>query len=333
MKRLLPSLLPFVAALLLLACGHKEFVIKLHIKDLGSESVTALFYDGNGVRSVTLSAHGGNLQVTGESSTPVLVEVKRSNGLTLAWVLAKNGDKIQIDADMQKPGEWTTKGSADNDSLAAVSARLIPLQRRGDAQAIRRALTSLVREHPDAPWVTAALMLYMPLEGRPQDARTLFARMAESARPESLLAGYPAILAQNAGPTGEERRIAPFTVMGEKDSLLSIVPTAHPYTLLLFSGINTPDSLRRSLLEVRKKFATERLNIIETQVWGDTLDWRRHLRKDSATWKRGWAHGGVGHPGLRRIAIPHVPFLVLTDSTGKQIYRGNSIAEARKLLK
>lgn len=323
MKVKLPALM--VMALLLVACGHKDFSIKMHVKDLGSESVTALFYDGTGVRTTTLTAQGGKMQIVGSSSTPILVEVKRSNGLALAWVLVKNGDKIEVDADMNQPGQWTTKGAADNDSLAAVAARLHPLLQRGDKRAVRMQLTNLVRKNHDAPWVTAAIMLYYPLDSDPEGAQTLFARLSPGARPASLVEGFTAILTQRAGPTGEDRRVAPFTVRGEKDSLLSVVPTAHPYTLMLFSGENRPDSIKRALLELRKNHSAEQLNIVETTVWGDTMAWRSRMRRDTVTWKRGWAAGAVGNPGLRRIAIPSVPFMVVTDSTGKQIYRGTSI--------
>lgn len=320
-------------ALLLVACGHKEFSIKLHVKDLGSESVKALFYDGTGVRTTVLTAQGGKMQITGQSASPVLVEIKRSNGLALAWVLAKNGDKIEVNADMSKPGQWTTKGSADNDSLASVVERLRPLAQRGDKRAIRTQLTDLVRQHPDAPWVTAALMLYYPMESDPDGVQALLGRMAEEARPESLTAGYPAILAERAGPTGESRRVAPFTVRGEKDSLLSVVPTAHAYTLMLFSGMHRPDSIKRALLELRKKYPADHLNIVETTVWGDTMAWRMNMQRDTVTWKRGYALGATGNPGLRRISIPSVPFMVLADSTGKQIYRGTGVKAVQQKIK
>ena len=305
----------------------------MHIKDLGSESVQAIFFDGNGVRTTTLTAYGGKMQIVGSSAEPVLVEVKRSNGLTLAWVLAKNGDKIQIDADMETPGQWTAKGNADNDSLAAVAMRLKPLLQRGDRRAVRLQITGLVKNHPDAPWVTAALMLYYPAEDDPRGAQSLLARMAEEARPASLIEGYPAILAQRVGPTGDDRRVPPFTVRGERDSLLSIVPTSHPYTLMLFSGLNRPDSIKRALLDLRKKHSDERLAIVETTVWGDTLEWHNRMKKDTVTWMRGWVAGATGHPGLRRISIPSTPFIVLTDSTGKQIYRGTGIKALQKLIK
>lgn len=331
MKVKLPALI--IIATLLVACGHKDFSIKLHVKELGSESVTAIFYDGTGVQTTTLSAQGGKMQIKGSSASPILVEVKRSNGLALAWILAKNGDKIEVNADMNQPGQWTTKGSEDNDSLAAVADRLRPLLQRGDKRAVRTQLSKLVSKYPHAPWVTAALMLYYPVDSDPEGAQALFARMDKDACPESLTAGYPAILAQHAGPKGDERRVAPFTVRGDKDSLLSVVPTAHTYTLMLFSGEHRPDSIKRALLDLRKKYPTERLNIIETTIWGDTMIWKHRIAKDTVTWKRGWAAGSTGHPGLRRLAIPSVPFMVLTDSTGKQIYRGTGLKALQQKIK
>ncbi|MDE6121334.1 MAG: hypothetical protein K2F63_06050, partial [Muribaculaceae bacterium] len=60
----------------------------------------------------------------------------------------------------------------------------------------------------------------------------------------------------------------------------------------------------------------------------DTADWRKSVLPDSASWRQGWAAGTVSAIGVDRLAIPSLPFFVVCDSTGRQIYRGSDMTRA-----
>ena len=64
----------------------------------------------------------------------------------------------------------------------------------------------------------------------------------------------------------------------------------------------------------------------------DTMSWRRNVRADSVSWPTAWAAGAIAAPGVDRLGIPSVPYFIVADSTGRQLFRGRSIKQAEALV-
>ena len=52
------------------------------------------------------------------------------------------------------------------------------------------------------------------------------------------------------------------------------------------------------------------------------------MRWDTATLQQAWAPGGIFARDVDRLAIPSLPYYIIADTAGRQIYRGSSLAAA-----
>jgi len=53
--------------------------------------------------------------------------------------------------------------------------------------------------------------------------------------------------------------------------------------------------------------------------------WKKSIENDSATWVQGWVVGAASAHSIERLGINRLPFFIIADSTGKQLYRGPSV--------
>lgn len=52
----------------------------------------------------------------------------------------------------------------------------------------------------------------------------------------------------------------------------------------------------------------------------------------SAIWLQTWAPGSVASTNIGKLSIPRLPYFIVADSTGAQIYRGPSISTAENTI-
>jgi hypothetical protein len=66
--------------------------------------------------------------------------------------------------------------------------------------------------------------------------------------------------------------------------------------------------------------------VVDINMQADTLGWSTIIRNDSVKhWVRAWAPGAEQNNALVPFRIKADPYVVVVDSTGKQIYRGKMI--------
>ena len=122
--------------------------------------------------------------------------------------------------------------------------------------------------------------------------------------------------------------------MARNDTVTTFSPRKHRLSLLVFSDENSgrADSIVPALRRLRKAHTDKALGIIDISLDTDTLAWQSSTRNDTATWDAAWGTGGIASAALRPLAIPRLPYFIVTDSVGSQIYRGASISQALKKI-
>ncbi len=109
------------------------------------------------------------------------------------------------------------------------------------------------------------------------------------------------------------------------DSLLGLIaPEARPSALT--------DGYNYLLQRVVAETADEPVLPFRYMTRSDSRDWKHSVSPDSAKWEQGWTPGGIASPGLERLAIPSVPYFIVCDSTGTQLYRGASVGAAEAYI-
>lgn len=320
-------LLPLFLLALLPGCGNdEEFMIKCEIKGLGNKGVE-MFYVDRDLRRASFHPVDDKVTLRGVSQEPTLVEVFTVDGEWLFGCVARNGDELEVKMALGSPESVKIKGNDDSKRYAAFLAANDSVLRFGDDFAVNRLIAAEVRSNPSA--ISSAMLLATRFKARGHEllADSLINALSPEARPAGVIGGFAGLLGEQLTPAarGDVRTM---TFRAAPDTVIRYVPAMQSYSLLAFVGRNRPDSIRSVLREFQDKLHKKRFKEIEMSVMSDSATWAASIRRDSTRWVQAWLPGGVAHNAVRVLQVPYVPFFIVTDSLGRQIYRGGSVSAA-----
>lgn len=321
-----------VLSLAVASCSKaSKFTVEGEIENLGDRMVEMDYYDGHGWQRVTTSTTGGHFMLEGSAEEPTMVALRLTGGDKLVDLLAENGDKLKIKMDFKNPASIEISGndaSRDYGRWMADNAKIISAR---NVSAINRSVADYVGKNRESMTSTLLLLSRFYMPGYEAEADSLLQLIDADARPAELVGNINAMLSHqlSADARGE---IKPMNLYSRRDSTYRYYPDDQSYTLFVFSDRQKIDTLTRPLKDVRRRLNDRQLAVIEVSLSPDSVEWRRNIASDSATWVQTWAPGAAAAAPIRRLAIPRVPFFIVADSTGRQLYRGTSVSAALKLL-
>ncbi|MCM1356084.1 MAG: hypothetical protein NC212_06740 [Staphylococcus sp.] len=326
-------LILFVA---LTGCGNdEEFTIKCEISGLDSRGVE-MYYTTRGVQRASFHPVDGKVTLRGASPDITLVEVFTIDNEPLFTCVARNGDELEVKMDLQNPGKVEISGNDASKEYAAFISENNEVMSSRDAAAINRLVAEQVRKHPDR--ISSAMLLVTKFAARGHEltADSLVNMLKPEARPTWVVGAYPGMVGEQVS-TAARGNVKPMTLScghhNRKDTVVRYWPSSHSYSILVFIGTQKGDSVRRTLKELTKDFPKRRLEAVEVSVMGDSAIWAGSIRNDSARWPQAWVQGGVANTAIRSLQIPSVPFFIVADSTGHQIYRGSALSAANDSIR
>lgn len=320
-----------VSLALLTACGNdEEFVINCEIRGLGSKGVE-MYYTMRGVQRASFHPVDGKVVLRGVSAEPTMVDVFTLDNEPLFSCVVRNGDELKVKMDLEKPGVIEIKGNDASEQYAKFVTDNDSLLRSDDVAAVNRLIADEVRLHPERISSAMLLVRYFDARGYELQADSLINLLTPAARPQWVVGAYPGLVGEQVS-TAARGGIKPMTLrhgrVDGEDTIVRYWPSSQSYSMLVFTGGYKADSLRRALRSLVKDLPKRRFTILELNVIADSAHWVSSLSGDSAKWMQGWLPGGVGNPAVRAIHVPTVPFFIVADSLGRQVYRGRSLTAA-----
>lgn len=330
-------ILPILISLFLLICGcsdPEEFTVEGQIKGVGAQNITMTYFADGGLKSTTVAAADGRFSLVGSASAPTLVIISVApDNVRIATAIARNGEKITVNADIKDPYATQVNGNYDSEAMARwINANATTLKSL-NASAINKAVGEYVSAHKDKLHATAILSGFFCCEGFESTADSLFTLLTPDARPVEVAQGFNIVV--NTNLTADRIMPIPYLTLYERcDSLIHINPTRHSTTLLCFIDADkrSRDSIAPQLKLLTDSFPRKRLMAVEISTAPDSAAWRTSLGRDSVDWPQTWVQGSVSAVPIRRLAINRIPYFIVADSTGVPIYRGPSISRARKTV-
>lgn len=316
---------------LMTSCGNdEEFVINCEIRGLGSEGVE-MYYTTRSMQHSGFHPVDGKVSLRGVASEPTLVEVFTTAGEPLFMCVAQNGDELEVKMDLEKPGVIKIKGNEASEEYARFVTENDSLLRSGDVAAINRLVADEVMAHPGR--VSSAMLLVTRFNARGYElkADSLVNILKPEARPSWVVGAYPGMVGEQVSSTARGK-VKPITIncglLNERDTTLRYWPSNQTYSMIVVTGTGKGDSVRTMLKELTGKLHERRFKALEVAVMGDSAMWKLAIRRDSAKWMQGWVAGGVAGTAVRALQIPGVPYFIVADSLGNQVYRGYSATAA-----
>lgn len=327
--------------LLLGACTKNEVTLTFQLPADYHDPVRVIYYasgkNGGTMRETAAEIVGGKGELKLPERYPSLLYIfPRGSNMPAAVVYIRRGDKIKITGTDANVTRWNATGNAATEALSAWRIKNEKTIASGSPKALNAAVKEFVESNPDSP--AAAIALYVYYDRR-EDAAGFLALQGLLGRK---VTGDKDLM--NALSFGDllsdlpmEVEIPAEIILGGEDgyadtlSLRSGMPT-----LLVFRGMirgaasEIPaDSLRA--LATRYKGKRQLAEII---LESDSLNWRRHLRKDTIEGlQRLWMPYGMADTVALAMQVRTLPLYIVIDAKGKEVSRTALWEEAVKKFK
>lgn len=316
--------------LLAASCGHPDsFRIEGEIEGAPSMNLRVLYTGRDGVTATVTAAREGKFSFEGTSERPAVVQIFDNEYRVLGRTVAQNGEDVHLRLDRDNPYRISASGDPLGEAWAqwlntrADSLRTATAAERNDI------IARFVAANPTDP-VSALLMITDFDSSGPRSARAaeLWAAIAPEARPAYLTAGYEAQLSRVADAAARERIAAiPYMKRGGKTEIYR--PASARLTLIAVTdAAGGRDSIVAALDRATRHRAKGRLEVLELSMAVDTMEWHRSVLADTVRWTQGWAAGGISGSAVGRLGIPSIPYFILADSAGRQLWRGAGASDA-----
>ncbi len=328
--KILKLLYILTLAVMAVACGDDtEFRVAGEVQGLGTRNISMLYVADGSVRSVSTAAIDGKFDLRGSSDEYTVVElfVGAKGNVPLARMLAKNGETLHCKLDIEDPSKNEIKGNGPSEQWSGFLRENAAVLNDGTPGMINSLVTKYVDSHPDN--IVSSLLMLTSYNSVNNESRadSLFAVIAPEARPAKLVDDYRLLLSYN-NSAALNAKVRSFTLYSVGDSMERYSPYKSGYSLLYFTdGTQRSDTITRQIKRPYDSYSRKRFRVVEVSFAPDSAAWKR-ASADSLGWTRVWAPGGVAHNSFDALNIPRIPFYILADSNGTQVYRGSALRQA-----
>ena len=333
MKKIIRTATVAVISILLAAgiscTDNEQFRVNGTIEGKPTINLRAAYWADGAYRQLLTASRDGEFEFFGSSKTPAVVDIMDHEYRVIGRIYIANGQNVECTLDRSNPfnisasgnetvEKWTRFLKENADSLRSGS---------GTANAI---IGRYVKANPADVVSTLLMLTAFDASADPAGADSLLFSIDVSARPSSLTSGYNFLLERLITAADTINPIVYFDAATGKGATFR--PEDSGRSMIVFSTEDSPsrDSLLTAMRRLRRKYEKKELEIVDISLDRDTVVWKNHIRRDSATWRQGWAAGAMAAPGINCIGINRLPFAVVCDSAGATLYRGPSIASAEK---
>lgn len=320
----------FVVAVMGYACADGDkFTVRGSIDGDPTGNLRLVYYDRDALQTALTVSNQGKFECIIPLTTPAILEIYDNDYRLLGRCLAEPGNKVDCRLMPSNPYLSTFEGTEVNQRLTEFYNANARALLGADANS---EIAEYVGQHRSDP--VATVLLAGSFNSRNDGCLCdSLVRMLEG---EALLPGMAEMLRLATlvpGQAGRPSRVVPVTFIDRRDSLVSYNPRRQYLSLITVTDQQSGrDSLIKILRALRRDYSVKQLAIIDYSVDADTLTWKVSTRRDTATWTQTWGPGSLSAPALHKLAVPTVPFYIVADSVGTQLYRGKDLNEARQLI-
>lgn len=334
--RHLHSILISLLLVVFASCGNnEEFLINCKIRGLGSKGVE-MTYTTRGVQRVGFHPVDGKVALRGVSDKPVLVEVSTIDNRLLFTCVAQNGDNLDVELDLDKPTSLKISGNDASEEYSRFIVDNDSLLQSDDVAGINRLIAAEVRRHPDR--ISSAMLLATRFQARDYEleADSLINTLKPDARQSGVMGAFASLVGEQVSSSvGSPVRAMTINCgyQNKQDTTMRYWASNQSYSMLVVTGYHRGDSIGKTLRELCDSLPDRRFKAFEIAVTGDSAMWKIAVRNDSTKWVKAWVPGGTASNEVRSLTVSSIPYFVVADSTGRQIYRGRSLSAANDTVR
>lgn len=315
--------------------GPTSFKIKGELTDGSTSNLYVKYYGGHAVRTGVTAAREGKFEAEFSSPEPTIVELLDNESNILARMFLKNGDEVSVTVDRANPAASKVTGNEINQRWSDLINSNAELISSGDSEGINSMIEEYITANPGDPVGALMFAEFYDSSADPAHAMEVMEMIDIEARPAGVLDPV-ATTVREFGHEESYGKVQPIKYrLAKNDSVLTFKPGDKKVSLIALSDENSKhsDSIVPHLKKITKDFPEKKLQVIDFVLYADTGAFKRVTYRDSATWTQAWLPGGILGKGIESLAIPDMPYFIVTDSAGTQLYRGTSATEAADKIK
>ncbi len=316
-----------IITLLCCSCGdNDDFRVLGTIENLGTQNLRVAYANESAVVMVRTTAIDGKFSFTGKAPKETMLEIFTTDRAPLGVLVVKNGQSLDVKIDRTNPYNITVSGNKASEEISKFMRDNSETLSTGTPAQINAIVARYAESHTNSIASTILLLRQFDTYGHEAEADSLFRLIEPKARPDYLVAGVTAVL-ESQLKYNSDQPVQATSLFTEGDSLMAYNPALSSASLLTFTRERT-DSLTQTLRNLAAKHKKKRLQIVDIALNPDTATWHNAIKADSAKWIHAWVPGALANPALNQLRLPRLPYYIVADSTGRQIYRGASITQA-----
>lgn len=322
------TLLSILCAALLSGCGHSDsYVAEGTLSDGATINMRILAHSPAGVYTSVTASPDGKFRFEQPLKQPSLIELFDNDYRPLARFIARPGDDISIRIDRSNYYATRLDGNPDTREWWNFLNENSELLSSATPETRNRIIADYVKAHPSERTAEMLMLTEFAVDGKEVLADSLYRLIEPDVRESGFSADFALQLSHAAA--GSRAEVGNLSYIKRGNTRHVFRPADSELSLLVFTAEqNGRDTIVEDLRRAARLRHDGRFDILDAALHQDTVPWSREIRNDSATWAQGWIGGGVAATGVEPLAIPVLPYFILIDSHGKQLWRGRSADKA-----
>lgn len=316
-RKILPALLCLFS---IVACTNDEqFRVNGEIEGKPTMNIRVCYYANGAVHTIVTAAREGKFEFFGSAPQPAIVEITDYEHRPLARIYARNGETFDLSINREAPLTSVAEGNETTvrwseflrDNADVLAAR--------DSSA-NKTIEKFVRANPDDVLSTLLFLTSYNSSLDPVAADSLLSAIGPKARPSGILEGYNLMISRLIAET-VDKPVRPF-YYDRRDTARLFDPADSKVNLIAFTNddLEGYDSLADSL----EKAVRGDIRVMDLRAANFKGVWYADTLKRVV----GTLPGGIAARGVDSLGIPSLPFFIVADSHGKQIYRDKTLTAA-----
>lgn len=315
---------------LLSSCGKSEFTVEGYFDDGITQNLRFVYATPESVTSQWIPAVDGKVKMVGKSNDLTVVYIFNAQSKFLMHLVVKNGETVTFSGKITDPFGFKLDGSELNREWSGFMSDNYSDFKSGNTSKTDKAIENYISNNPES--VLSTLLLTCDYSDIESDrAKELLESISEKAKPESLLCLFGSTLKNESSAS---KKLVPFTIRNEKDSLVLLDPKKNRANILYFwYNTSEEDTLRTKIVkELKALSAKKSVTVADIFVNTDTAKWYRTVKNDSVKWKHYKALTGHYESSIADLNVVGENFIIVADSTGQQLYRGYDAQKVKKAV-
>lgn len=320
-----------IATWIVQGCTSSDFKVNIELKGLGNQNVRVVYRNAEGgIADSWIMAQNDAVEITGNCTDPSLLMVYNSMSVPIARLVVSGGDKLEVKGEVANSNQLQVKGSDVMEQWNDFVVKHRTEYDMSNAVKLNAEIEKYVKDNPKSMVSTLLVLVdYAPGDDAGK-VPELLKLIDESAKPKSLMDSYNlAMMRVKTGVTS----ITSLNLleMNSDDFEMARFTGSKPSVICFWDNEGAPHK-RSAAFEEMKMLDSTRVNIVDINIGSDSTQWRSTVAATGTTWKHYWVPGSMMNSAIMKLQVTTTPTIIVTDSLGKQLYRGSDPIRARQTL-